>query len=233
MQLSKRLLTVANQVTKGSRVADIGCDHAYVSIYLIQQELALNVIAMDINKGPLVRAVENIEKYNLKDKIETRQSDGAKALKSGEADTILIGGMGGALTIKILSDSKEVVNQCKELVLQPQSEIFLVREYILKNQFKIIYEDMLIDDGKYYVVIKAIKSDREERYEKEIFYKYGKYLLESKNQTLNVYLEKGLEKNIQMIETLKRNPSEKAQDRISELQIDQQNIKEGLSYYEM
>ena len=231
--LSKRLKTVASQITKGNRVADIGCDHAYVSIFLIENGIAPKVIAMDINKGPLERAMENIKKNRLSDKIEVRQSDGGKALKPDEVDALLIGGMGGALTVKILSESQGVVNTCKELVLQPQSEVFLVREYLLKENFQIIYEDMLIDDGKYYVIIKAIKGNSESSYEDPIFYKYGKYLLESKNQVLKEYLEKELRNNRKLLEELEKHSSDKTKARVSELKSDQQYLKRGLSYYEM
>ena len=70
MQLSKRLQAVVELVTKGESVADVGCDHAYVSIYMMEQRIASKVIAMDVNKGPLKRANENIQKYNYENKIE-------------------------------------------------------------------------------------------------------------------------------------------------------------------
>jgi tRNA (adenine22-N1)-methyltransferase len=155
VKISKRLEKVALCVKEGNRVADIGCDHAYTAIYLIQNNIASHVVAMDINKGPLEKAKKNIVDYRCSDKIETRLSDGAKKLEVGEVDTILISGMGGRLTNKILSDSADVVSRCTQLVLQPQSEIYLVRQYLEQIGFEIIYEDMLIDEGKYYVVMNA------------------------------------------------------------------------------
>jgi len=125
MQLSKRLQAVADSVTRDNRVADVGCDHAYISIYLIQQHIAPHVIAMDINKGPLERGRKNIERLGFSSHIETRLSDGLHELNPGEADTILIAGMGGALTVRILEEGLTTVKKCKELVLGPQSELFL------------------------------------------------------------------------------------------------------------
>lgn len=159
LNISDRLKRVANCVKKDSIVADIGCDHAYTAIYLIRNNIAKKVIAMDINKGPLEKAKKNICSNGLEESIETRLSDGGKELRKGEVDTILISGMGGRLTSKILEDSLEIVRDCRQLVLQPQSEIHLVREYIANIGFRIEYEDMFIDEGKYYVVINALKED--------------------------------------------------------------------------
>ncbi len=159
LKISDRLKKVANCVKKGSFVADIGCDHAYTAIYLVVNKIANKVIAMDINKGPLEKAKSNICNNRLEEYIETRLSDGGKELKKGEVNTILISGMGGRLTTKILDDSLDVVRDCRQLVLQPQSEIYLVREYIAKIGFRIEYEDMFIDEGKYYVIINALKED--------------------------------------------------------------------------
>lgn len=158
MQLSKRLKSVADFVTEGNRVADIGCDHAYTSIYLMENQIASHVIAMDINKGPLERAKKNIKLAGLESYIETRLSNGADKLEPEEVDTILIAGMGGNLMVNILSNRKPVIDEVSELILQPQSEIFLVRKYLEEIGFDIIEESMLIDEGKYYVIIKAVNK---------------------------------------------------------------------------
>lgn len=230
MQLSKRLKAVTDNVTRGNKVADIGCDHAYVSIYLIQQQIATNVIAMDVNKGPLMIATENIKKYGYQDQIETRRSDGAKELKVKECETIIIAGMGGGLTTKILKDSKEVVQDIDELVLQPQSEIPLVRHYLHEIGFKIVNENMLMDEGKYYVVLRAIKG--QESYDKQEYYLYGKLLLENKNQVLKEYLENGYQKHIEIRNKLVENESHRAEKRIKELKEEIGYMMKGLSYYE-
>ncbi len=94
MQLSNRLLAVAGMVTEGNTVADVGCDHGYIPIYLIQQKKIPCAIAMDIRRGPLSRAEAHIEENGLREYIQTRLSDGVQALKPGEADTLIIAGMG-------------------------------------------------------------------------------------------------------------------------------------------
>lgn len=235
MQLSYRLKTVADMVSKNKRVADIGCDHAYVSIYLIEKQIASKVIALDVNAGPLKIARVNINNNGMANLIETRLSDGAKQLHPGEVDTLLIAGMGGALMVKILTDSKEVVDSCEELVLQPQSEIFLVRRLVEEIGFKIVDEDMLIDENKYYTVIKARKNKDyiEEFYGKEVYYRYGKFLLEKNNLVLKQYLQEGFKINKLLIDDLNKIESIKAKERIEEITKDIEYIKEGLAYYEM
>lgn len=159
MKLSKRLQMIADCITKDSRTADIGCDHAYLSIYLIKNNIVPSVIAMDVNKGPLLHARQNIIKYCTEGKIELRLSDGLTKLAPLEADTIVIAGMGGELMKSILQRGLPCVKAAKELVLQPQSEIYKVRRMLKNIGFKIIYENMCIDEEKYYVVIKAVNKE--------------------------------------------------------------------------
>ena len=156
MELSKRLYAVASLVTEGASVADIGTDHGYIPIYLTEQKIASKVIALDINKGPLERARMHIIGHGLKDQIETRLSDGLKAVDPGEVDTMIAAGMGGGLVIKILEEGKDVVDQLYTCILQPQSEIQRVREYLATNHLKIIAEDMVEEDGKFYPMMKVV-----------------------------------------------------------------------------
>ncbi len=230
MQLSRRLKAVADSVTKGNRVADVGCDHAYISIYLIENDIAPYVIAMDVNKGPLSRAKENIKRKNYEDRIETRLSNGLEKMVPNEADTILLAGMGGVLMIKILEEGNEVVNSAKELVLQPQSEIPLVRKYIHSIGYQIKEEQILMDEGKYYIVIKAMKSDKIETYDKEVFYQYGKLLLEEGSPLLLEYLHNEKRMRSEVIKTLKENASPKSLERLKEILLEVTYIEEAISY---
>ena len=167
---------MAHQVKCGGVAADIGCDHGFTSIYLIEQGLAKHVIAMDINEGPLERAKEHIREYGMEADIETRLSDGTAKLAPGEADTLLISGMGGALICKILSDSPEVTARAKELVLSPQSEWATTRHYLLEHGFMIQREEMVLDQGKYYLILRAVPG--RQKFSDELEYMYGQYLPE-------------------------------------------------------
>lgn len=156
MELSKRLTAVAGMVTKGNIVCDVGCDHGYVSIYLVRERISPRVIAMDVRKGPLAQAKEHIRLYGLEDYIETRLSDGVDALKVGEADTLILAGMGGRLMEGILTRGREKVIRMKELILQPQSEIAAFRKFLREAGFKIASEDMVFEEGKFYPMMRVI-----------------------------------------------------------------------------
>ncbi|MDO5350323.1 MAG: class I SAM-dependent methyltransferase, partial [Lachnospiraceae bacterium] len=153
MKLSKRLELVASFVPEGSRIADVGTDHGYIPIELVKRGLCPSGIAMDIGKGPLERAREHIREQGLEEKIESRLSDGLSALKPGEADTVVIAGMGGELVIHILDAGRHMWESVKEFVLSPQSELDKVRKYLEENGFAIQKEAMVVDEGKYYTVM--------------------------------------------------------------------------------
>ncbi|MCD7716274.1 MAG: class I SAM-dependent methyltransferase [Lachnospiraceae bacterium] len=174
MKLSKRLLAVAGMVTPGSVLADIGTDHAYIPIYLVENRIIPHAVAMDVNRGPLARAGEHIREHGLEDAIETRLSDGLAGLHAGEAQSLVIAGMGGALTVRILREGAQVLladtleafsdlhradaMPAPELILQPQSEVPLVRAHLEQNGFRIVREDMVFEDGKYYPMMKAVPA---------------------------------------------------------------------------
>ena len=97
VEISARLKALADMVTPGNRVCDVGCDHGYLSIYLVQKKISPRVIAMDVRTGPLSRCTEHVMQYGLEQYIEQRLSDGLEALAPGEADTVVCAGMGGRL----------------------------------------------------------------------------------------------------------------------------------------
>jgi len=148
--LSKRLAAIGALVPEADTMADIGTDHALLPIHLVQSGVVERAIAMDINEGPLARAREAVRKAGLENRIETRLSDGFAALKKGEADCAVIAGMGGDLTIRILTDGMEVVRALQEIICAPQSEIARVRAFAREQGFEIDAEDMVLEDGKYY-----------------------------------------------------------------------------------
>ena len=187
MKLSDRLQRISQFVTRGNILADIGTDHGYIPIYLVENGFIPCAYACDVKEGPLERAKEHIKEHSLEDKIQTVKSNGLENLKENQADTILIAGMGGALIIDILSNGIKVLNTAKELIVSPHSEINLVREYLSNIGYEIVEEDMLMDSAKYYVVMKWIKGIQKKEYNTcELL--YGPLLLKNKNQTLYKYL---------------------------------------------
>lgn len=161
--LSRRLRTVAGMVTRGHRVCDVGCDHGFVPVYLVQQGISPGVLAMDLREGPLRAAREHVSAYGLEGKIETRLSDGLHNYKAGEADTLICAGMGGGLMMRILEAEREKTDSFRELVLQPQSEIERFRRFLRERGSVILDEEMVEEDGKFYQVIRAGRGGKEDR----------------------------------------------------------------------
>lgn len=231
MQISKRLKTVASLVTEGYRVADIGTDHAYVPIFLVTEGLTDRALAMDIGRGPLERAAEHIKERGLQDKIETRLSDGLSAYRQGEADSIVIAGMGGALMVRILTDGADKCTGLKEMILSPQSEIFLVRRFLVQHGWSIEREIMLEEDGKYYTVMRAVPGESSPMKAAEEI--YGRYLLEHRHPVLYEYLLKEKEIILRILASLQPEQGEHIEIRKKELTDKLTLIEEALSYYEM
>ncbi len=215
MQLSKRLYTLSQMITSGSRLADIGTDHGYVPIYLCETGHIPSALAMDINKGPLLRAEEHISGHQLSDRIVTRLSDGMAELKYGEADSVLIAGMGGMLTIHILTEGADVLRSIRELVLQPQSDIREVRLYLRQQGHQVLAEDMVEEEGKYYPMMKvlpyALRGTEEALTEEEL--RYGPFLLRAGHPVLAEYLDQEYRQLTGVQERLSQNTSSEAAQR--------------------
>lgn len=243
VKISDRLKTAASLIREGAVLADVGADHGYVPIYLLEQKKIKSAIAMDINKGPLERAREHIHLYGMDAYIQTRLSDGVAALEKGEADSILVAGMGGGLVMHILEEGKDICQAAGELILQPQSELCSVREYLAENGYVTEAERMVFEDGKYYPMMrvhyqaeknedadKTIKDMENSKEQKKSRYKveclYGRYLLMEKNPVLHQYLVKERQVFENILDNLFKQPeSEKIAVRMEE-------VKEALGYNE-
>ena len=219
MELSKRLKAVAELVTPGMRLADVGTDHGYIPIYLTEAGVIPSVIAMDINKGPLERAKEHIREHGLEGKIQTRLSDGLKNLQMNEADCMIAAGMGGGLVIRILSEERDTAGSLKELILQPQSEIDSVRKYLTEEGYRIVAEDMVYEDGKYYPMMKAVPcmaGAGEIPYSEEEL-EFGRVLLQQAHPVLGQFLEREMEIQNRILSALESQESVRAKKRMEEI----------------
>lgn len=221
MRLSARMSLAASKVTAGSRLADVGTDHGYIPIALVLSGRISRAVAMDVNEGPLERARENIHAYGLDTYISVRLSDGLKELRPGEADTVLIAGMGGPLTARILREGQAVLDTVKELVLQPQSEIDLVRRYLFENGFQIIEEDIAFDGGKYYPMMRAVHGLQEPDGEDD--YYYGALELQKSPEVLRKYLWGELNKRERIFASLEPD-NERRRTRMRELKEEKERL---------
>lgn len=235
MELSRRMKAVADMVTPGSVVADVGCDHGFVSIYLYEEKIAPKVLAMDVRKGPLDRAKKHIQDFGYTAYIETRLSDGVKELLKGEADTLVCAGMGGKLMARILEEGFDKVSEMRELILQPQSDLPFFRRFLRLHHLKIIQEQMIKEEGKYYVVIKAsyaqnMPNEKDEELQR-IFDCFGPCLIKEKSHVLQEYLQLVLDRNKSILCKLaKQQLTDRNRDRIQEISRENEDIETCLQY---
>ncbi len=229
INLSKRLKCIADFVDKGAVVADVGTDHGHIPIYLVLNGIVDYAIGMDINEGPLGKADENIRLYGVSEHIGLRLSDGLEKLEENEADTVIIAGMGGRLIANILENGKNVLTSVSNLILSPHTDIENVRHYLMEHEYKITKEKMLLDEGKYYTVIKAVHGTM--NYDKEEFFLYGKILLENRDEVLKEYLNL---KKIKYNNILKKlsGDSEMIRGRKKELNDEMKVLESALEYWE-
>ena len=238
--LSDRLRMLARMVTPGRRVADVGCDHGFLAIYLVQEEISAFVIATDVRKGPLSAAREHVAAQGLGAYIETRLSDGLKELGPEEVDTVVCAGMGGRLMKRILTESLDKAMQLKELVLQPQSELQEFREFLRNTGFCIADEDMVLEEGKYYFALRAVPENYQITHVPEhighedyvrLFDKFGEKLLHGCHPILERYLrqqEKILE---QLSEKLTGQATERTNARLGEVGQDLDDVRLALKLF--
>lgn len=224
--ISKRLMMNCAMVPKCQTFADVGCDHAYSSIYLTTLGVAERCIAMDVAEGPLARAKENIKKYGLEDKIEVRQSDGLSQLEQNEAEVIMISGMGGSLMLDILKCGIHRVREAKALILQPQSELELFRKGLKELSLSLSDEDMCCEDGKYYTAmyvenrITQEEAEQEIKVSQQIAAKYGLCLIQKRHPVLAEYIEREIEKKKQIEEKLSEQQTARGIERLLALRTE-------------
>ena len=189
------------------------------------------MIALDINRGPLERARMHIVGHGLKGKIETRLSDGLEKVLPGEVDTMIAAGMGGGLVIKILTEGKMVADALDTMILQPQSEIGKVRQFLNEHKLRIVEENMIEEDGKFYPMMKVIHGEKEDYTVCE--YTYGKRLLEQHHPVLKKYLDREMTiKESVFHQLFKHQNSVSAAERMEELKKEIILTQEALKYYE-
>ena len=153
--LDCRLQLVADMVPEGSRAVDVGCDHAHLSIALIRSGRVASVIASDLRPGPLLSAKENVSRAGLADRIQLRLCDGLDGIAPGEADCVVMAGMGGILITGIIQRAGWLRDPAVSLVLQPMSDAYLVREMLWQSGFELEEEKAAVANRRVYSVLRA------------------------------------------------------------------------------
>ena len=198
IKLNDRLMTAVQFVRHGACFADVGTDHAYLPIYLLENGSIDCAVASDINRGPLERAQENIEKHGFSEKIKTVLCDGLSKLEEYDPDDVAIFGMGGELIVKIIDEASWLrdPSEKKRMILQPMTHPEKVREYLAKEGFCIVDETLSYDRGKIYQTICAEYDGKKRTFDSltlmlgEHIIKKGGKLLSELAQTLKKQTER-------------------------------------------
>lgn len=201
IQLTPRLKKIANQVSPGNKVADIGTDHGYIPIYLAQKKISDFVIASDVNEGPIRSANSNIKKYKCDQKIITRLGSGMQTIKPKEVDTVIIAGMGGILITEILEASIQVTKSIKAFILQPMQAQSILRKYLVKNNFKIEKDLLVKEEHKIYEIIVAKEGKQD--IDHEIYFDIGFHIQTNPKELALEFINQKITKESRIIEQIK------------------------------
>lgn len=188
LRLSARLRAIADLIEPGTTVVDIGTDHAYLPIFLVQNSIVPRAVAGEVSRGPYKAAQNAINNANLEGLIDLRLGNGLKIVMPGEVDTAIIAGMGGTTIVNVLEDSPDVVKSLRRLIIQPMIAASAVRRWFSLNGWCIIDEVLVIDDGRMYEIIMAEKGSM--AINEPILYEIGPVLWEKKPPLIKLHIER-------------------------------------------
>ena len=190
MKLTDRLLKIASLVGENKKIADIGTDHGYIPVYLLNNNKINYAILADVNKGPLENARKEVKHNKLENKVDLRLGSGLEVLKINEVDEIIIAGMGGILISELLNVKKDVSQSVEKLILQPMQAQSELRKYLYNNGYEIINEVLVKEDFRIYEIIEAKYTGKNTVVTDDIYYEVGKKLIENKDDLLEEFLIK-------------------------------------------
>ena len=186
MKINDRLKHIGDLVEANSFCLDIGCDHAFLDIYLVKKNKNIKAIASDIAEGPLNQARENIKREGLEDKIEVRLGNGLDTY-TDEVNTIIISGMGGRNMIGIFKNNMKVLKNIDTIILSPNNYQIDVKKFLVKNGFYIDDEELVKDKKFIYQIIKFKKGKR--HYSRKEYF-FGPVLLQKKGALFEEYYKR-------------------------------------------
>ena len=226
MNIGDRLEAIGKLVPQGCVLADIGTDHAYLPVWLLEQGKIASAIAGDIAEGPCLAAKNTVSMHGMKGKVEVRLGSGLKVLQAGEADCIAIAGMGASTMIEILEADMSLAVKAKRLVLQPMAGAASLRKWLIQNGWHIVAED-LVADGRHLYEIMAVERGESEAFSDAVL-EIGPSLIEAKHPLL----AKQFERQINNYKKLLANMGKSEQARASEKYIAWEKLVQELEALE-
>lgn len=224
--LNKRLKTVAQYINH-ERLADIGSDHAYLPLYLLEKNQIKSAVAGEVVQGPYEAAVKNVQKYGAADAIEVRLGNGLAVIETGEVDAITICGMGGPLIAEILTSGQDKLSQFPRLVLQSNIHTEAVRRALITLGYEIIEEEIMKEKQHVYEIIVAEKAQEKILYDATQL-KFGPKLLMQKSDVFHEKWNREYQHLIKVYDSIKDEPvhAEKSNQLLTEIKL----LKEVLGH---
>ncbi|MGG3282855.1 tRNA (adenine(22)-N(1))-methyltransferase [Paenibacillus solani] len=246
MKLSKRLTQLLDKIPPGSRLADIGSDHALLPVAAVESGAAIQAIAGEVNPGPYEAALKQVMESGMKDVISVRRGDGLDVLSAGEADVITVAGMGGGLITSILNRGIDKLAGVRRLVLQPNVGEDILRKWLYSHHWVLVEEFILEEDGKIYEVLVAEPAEATELTNEQVYtervigdsgvrlstnwlLRMGPWLTQSPNSVFHDKWSSEMEKMDHILQSLSRSDLTTAADKASEIQSDIAFIQEVLA----
>lgn len=200
MRLKGRLLSVAEMVPPSRCVVDVGTDHGKLPVWLVKRGIAESAIVTDISAASLKKAEALIRAHGLEDMIEARVGDGLSVIHPGEADTVIIAGMGGVLIRDILKSAPQVTSTVKTFVLQPMKSQGLLRKWLVDNGYAIVDESLAREKDKFYEVM--VVQQGKQHIHHDVYYDIGYMLIKKQHPLLKEFIEYKMAKTAAIIEQL-------------------------------
>ncbi|MCT1397795.1 tRNA (adenine(22)-N(1))-methyltransferase TrmK [Paenibacillus sp. p3-SID867] len=245
MKLSRRLTQILEKIPRGSRLADIGSDHALLPVAAVESGAAIQAIAGEVNPGPYDAAVKQVIESGMTEVISVRRGDGLNVLSVGEADVITIAGMGGSLIAAILDRGIDKLTGVRRLVLQPNVGEDILRKWLYSHGWVLIEEWILEEDGKIYEVLVAEPSHTTDLTNEQVYkdraiggglrlstdwlFRMGPWLTQSPNPVFYDKWKSEIEKMEYILQSLSRSDLTTAADKASEIRSDIEFIQEVLA----
>lgn len=224
MRLTRRLATIAGYVLPGTVVADIGTDHALLPIYLVAKGICPKAVATELNAGPYRSARTAVHLQGLDGKIDVRQGDGLRPLLPGEAQVIVLAGLGGNTIRQILAAAPEVLAAARRLILQPMVDAGDLRLWLVEKGWRLVDETLVEEDGHLYVIVVA--EPGLEKVTDLFMLEIGPRLVEKKHPLLPAYLNKLMAEYQRVLKALARSRSPRAKDKSLEISAKLTRLKE-------
>lgn len=202
MNIGVRLEAIGHLVPQGCSLADVGTDHAYLPVWLLEKGIITHAVAGDIAEGPCRAARTTVAMYGAKDKVEVRLGSGLKVLQPGEVECVTIAGMGASTMIDIFEESEAVTKSLKHLVLQPMAGAASLRKWLSEHEWTIIDENLVEDGVHFYEIISAVQGDAKPL--SEVEYMIGNVLLKKGHPLLEKHFKRQMDNLSQLVENMER-----------------------------